>query len=155
MNNNKTLKHLANLTFHLVASYQEKFSQLADKRGLSHSEFKCLRLFGTDKHLNNKKIAKRMNLSASRSTRIIDGLVSKGYMTRKYDRMDWRSLDLNLSRKGKLFINKLNMSFYDMNYQILKETKISQHKPLIKLIEKLNSATEIWMNKSVKNLKHK
>jgi DNA-binding MarR family transcriptional regulator len=155
MKNNKTVKQLASLTFQLVASYQEKFGQLADERGLSHSEFKCLRLFGTDKHLNNKQIAKRMDLSASRSTRIIDGLVNKGYMTRKFDRNDWRSLDLNLTRKGKSFVKKINVSFYDIHFQILKEIKSSQHNRLIKMIGNLNSASEKWLNKPTKGLKRK
>ena len=153
--NNKTIKHLASLTFNLVASYQERFSQLADERDLTHSELKCLRLFGSDKHLNNKKIAKRMNLSASRSTRIIDGLEKKGYMTRQFDKKDFRSLDLNLSRKGKLFMQRLNKSFMDAHYKILKDIKTSHHKPLIGLIENLNSASEKWLSKPAKPFKRK
>ena len=141
---NKTAKYLAGLTLHLVASYQEKYNRLADDMGLTQAEFKCLRLFGSDKRLNNKKIAKRMNLSASRLTRIIDGLEEKGYMTRGNDRKDWRSVSLRLTRKGKLFINRLDKHNVEIHHKILKSIKISQYKPLILAMENLNSATEKW-----------
>jgi DNA-binding MarR family transcriptional regulator len=150
MNKNKIIKPLANLIFQLVASYQEKNTRLANKIGLSEAEFKCLRLFGSDKRLNNTKIAKRMNLSASRSTRIIDGLVEKGYMFRELDGKDLRALSLTLSRKGKLFIRNLDKSYVDINYKILKKIKISKRKPLMIAMEKLNSASEKWLHKPTK-----
>lgn len=139
---NKTAKYLAGLTLHLVASYQEKYTRLADERGLTHVEFKCLRLFGSDKRLSNKNIAKRMNLSASRLTRIIDGLEEKGYTTRENNQNDWRSVSLTLTRKGKSFINKLDKHNLEIHYKILKNIKVSQYKPLILAMENLNSATE-------------
>jgi DNA-binding MarR family transcriptional regulator len=78
MSTTQTAERLANLTFNLLARCQAKEEWLATQRGLFQAEFKCLRLFGSDKSLNCKKIANRMNLSQSRLTRIIDGLVKKG-----------------------------------------------------------------------------
>jgi DNA-binding MarR family transcriptional regulator len=141
---NKTAKYLAGLTLHLVASYQEKYNRLADDRGLTQAEFKCLRLFGSDKRLGNNKIAKRMNLSPSRLTRIIDGLEAKGYMTRGDNRNDWRSVSITLTRKGKLFISRLDKHNVEIHHKILKSIKVSQYKPLILAMENLNSAIEKW-----------
>jgi len=85
MDTNSTASRLANLTFSLLANCQEKEEHLAELHGLTQSEFRCLRLFGTDESLNNKTIAERMNLSPSRLTRIIDGLVKKKYIRREID----------------------------------------------------------------------
>ena len=148
MSKNKTAKLLANITFHLLARYQEHNTRLANERGLTESEFRCLRMFGSDNGLSNKKIAARMNLSESRLTRIIDGLVEKGYMTRESDRNDWRRLNLTLSRKGKSFANKLVKLNDEIHLKILSDIKISQHKPLISLMENLYSATEKWLLRS-------
>lgn len=148
MSKNKTAKHLASITFRLLARYQEYNTRLANKGGLTESEFKCLRLFGSDKGLSNQKIAARMNLSESRLTRIIDGLVEKGYMTRESDRKDWRCLNITLSRKGKLFVHKLDKLNDDIHYKILNDIKISQHKSLIINMENLYSATEKWLKKN-------
>ena len=68
---------LADLTFSLLTTCQEKESRLAEQYGLTQAEFRCLRSFGTEENLNNKSIAERMNLSPSRLTRIIDRLVKK------------------------------------------------------------------------------
>lgn len=148
MSKNKTAKQLATITFHLLARYQEHNTRLALERGLTESEFRCLRLIGFDKGLSNQKIAARMNLSESRLTRIIDGLVEKGYITRGSDRNDWRRLNLTLSRKGKLFAHKLEKLNDDIHLKILNDIKISEHKPLISVLENLYSATEKWLKKS-------
>ncbi len=84
METNSTASRLANLTFSLLANCQEKEVHLAELHGLTQAEFRCLRLFGTDESLNNKTIAERMNLSPSRLTRIIDGLVKKRVYPQKH-----------------------------------------------------------------------
>jgi DNA-binding MarR family transcriptional regulator len=77
MNTYQTAASLTNLTFNLLAKCQTKEERLAKQRGLFQAEFKCLRLFGSDKSLTCKEIGKRMNLSRSRITRVVDGLVKK------------------------------------------------------------------------------
>jgi DNA-binding MarR family transcriptional regulator len=147
MNKNKTAKLLANITFHLLARYEEHNTRLANERGLTESEFKCFRLFGSDKGLSNQKIAARMNLSESRLTRIIDGLVAKGYMMRRFDQKDSRRLNITLSRKGKSLAHKLDKLNDDVHIKILNDIKISEHKALIGVMENLYSATEKWLKK--------
>ena len=88
METNQTAERLANLTFSLLANCQEKEVRLAEIHHLTQAEFRCLRLFGTDESVNNKQIAERMNLSPSRLTRIIDGLVEKQYINREIDPND-------------------------------------------------------------------
>ena len=83
MSTNQTAVRLADLTFSLLQRCQEKEAWLAEVHGLFQAELKCLRLFGSDESLNNREIAKRMKLSPSRLTRIIDGLEKKGYMKRE------------------------------------------------------------------------
>ncbi len=115
--------------------------------GLFPAEFKCLRLFGADESLNNTQIAKRMKLSPSRLTRIIDGLVTKGYMKREIDQSDRRNMIVILSRRGKILTNKLNKAFVDIHYDILQDIDASQHESLITAMEHLHLAIEKWLQK--------
>ncbi len=108
MSTNKTAERLADLTFTLLKRCQEKETWLAKEHGLFQAEFKCLRLFGFDESLNNTQISKRMKLSPSRLTRIIDGLEKKGYMQREIAQKDRRNMRIFLSRRGKILTNKLN-----------------------------------------------
>jgi DNA-binding MarR family transcriptional regulator len=147
MNTNQTAEHLANLTFSLLAGCQEKEAWLAEQHGLFQAEFKCLRQFGSNESLNNTQISKRMNLSPSRLTRIIDGLVQKGYMQREIDANDRRNMIVTLSRRGKIFTNKLNKAFIEVHDEILKDIDTTQHEPLIIAMEHLLSAIEKWLQK--------
>ena len=147
MSKNQTAEHLANLTFSLLAGCQEKEAWLAEQHGLFQAEFKCLRQFGSNESLNNTQISKRMNLSPSRLTRIIDGLVQKGYMQRKIDPNDRRNMIVTLSRRGKIFTNKLNRAFIEVHDEILQDIEATQHEPLIIAMEHLLSAIEKWLQK--------
>ena len=144
MSTHRTAECLANLTFNLLARCQAKENWLAEQRGLFQAEFKCLRLFGSDKSLNCKEIAKRMNLSQSRLTRIIDGLVNKGYMNREIDQSDRRNMRVSLSRRGKILTNRLDKEFIDMHCEILQTIDASKHESLINSMEHLLTATEKW-----------
>ncbi len=144
MNKKDLAKYLASLTVRLVAGYQENYSRLAMQRGLTESEFRCLRFIGLEKGLSNKKIAERMSLSQSRLTRIIDGLCEKGYMTRESNPKDFRSLNLTLSRKAKSFAKKLDQNNIDLHSKILNSISVPQQKALFAAMDKLYSETQKW-----------
>ena len=142
MNDINAAKFLASLTFNLVTSIQGKHTRLANKLGLTEVELRCLISLGNDKGLSNTKIADRMQLSPSRLTRIIDGLESKRFLTKRNNRKDRRSLSLSLSRKGSLAMHKLEKQYFDIHSEILREIKSSQRKPLILTMENLNAAAK-------------
>jgi DNA-binding MarR family transcriptional regulator len=147
MSTNQTAKSLADLTFNLLPICHQKEARLAEERGLYQAEFKCLRLFGSDENLNNKEIAKRMNLSPSRLTRIIDGLVQKGYMHREIDQTDRRNMRVFLSKRGKTLTHNLAKAFVDIHSEILQDIAAPQHKSLIVAMDNLNRAIEKWLQK--------
>ncbi|MEE9449106.1 MAG: MarR family transcriptional regulator [Ignavibacteriaceae bacterium] len=147
MSTNSTAERLAILTFNLLANCQEKEIRLAEVHNLTQSEFRCLRLFGKNENLNNKHIAERMNLSPSRLTRIIDGLVKKAYINREIDPNDRRNMRVNLSRRGKQLVQQLNKAYVDIHNEILEDIDASQHEPIITSMDHLLSALEKWLKK--------
>ena len=147
MNTHQSAELLANLTFNMIPKCQAKEDWLAEQHGLFQAELKCLRLFGSEKSLNNKETAKRMNLSQSRLTIIIDGLVQKGYLNREIDQTDRRNIKVTLSRRGKIFTNKLDKAFMEIHTEILQDMNISQQKDLITTMQHLLAASEKWLQK--------
>jgi DNA-binding MarR family transcriptional regulator len=143
----KNAELLGNLIFEILPICKKKETELADEHGLFQAEFKCLRLFEVDGNMNNKEIAKRMRLSPSRLTRVMDGLVKKGYMKRKIDNSDRRNMKLSLSRRGKNLTNKLNKALVDIHSEILQDIDVSQHESLITNMEHLHLAVEKWLQK--------
>ena len=144
---NENASKLADLTFKLLANCQEKEARLAENYGLTQSEFRCLRLFNRDDILNNKQVAERMNLSPSRLTRIIDGLVAKDYILRQIEPSDRRNMKVELSKRGKVIVKKLNDAYVKIHEEILEDINRSQHKPLINAMENLLVALQKWIAK--------
>ena len=144
---NENASKLADLTFKLLANCQEKEARLAENYGLTQSEFRCLRLFNKNDVLNNKQVAERMNLSPSRLTRIIDGLVAKGYIIRQIEPSDRRNMKVELSKRGKVIVQKLNDAYVNIHKEILEDIDRNQHKPLINAMENLLVALQKWIAK--------
>jgi DNA-binding MarR family transcriptional regulator len=144
----KNANKLADLTFSLLASCQEKENRLAEQHGLTQAEFRCLRLFSANENVNNKQIAERMGLSPSRLTRIIDGLVNKGYINREIDNSDRRNMRVYLSGKGVEIVELLNKAYVNIHQEILEDIDESQHQPLITAMTNLLSALERWISKT-------
>jgi DNA-binding MarR family transcriptional regulator len=143
----KDAGRLANLTFTLLATCQQKENLIAEQYGLTQAEFRCLKLFDKKEVINNKTIAKRMGLSASRLTRIIDGLVAKGYTEREINLTDRRNMDVQLSKKGKQLVQKLDHTYINIHKELLGDIENSQHKPLISAMTSLLNAMEKWLAK--------
>lgn len=145
---NNTAEKLANLTFSLLANCQEKEIRLAEAHKLTQAEFRCLRLFGAEESVNNKQIAERMNLSPSRLTRIIDGLVQKEYVLREIDPSDRRNMRVFLSKRGMALVQQLNNAYLNIHREILQDIDEAQHRPLITAMTHLLSALEKWIAKT-------
>jgi DNA-binding MarR family transcriptional regulator len=138
---------LAELTFKLLAGCHEKEEKLAKVYGLTQAEFRCLRQIHENENINNKEIAERMNLSASRLTRIIDGLVQKEYVIREIEPNDRRNMRVFLSAKGTHLVQNLNLAYIHIHEEILKNIDMDQHQPLIVAMKQLLSALEKWIAK--------
>lgn len=145
---NSTAEKLASLTFSLLANCQEKEIRLAEAHKLTQAEFRCLRLFGAEESVNNKQIAERMNLSPSRLTRIIDGLVQKEYVLREIDPSDRRNMRVFLSKRGMALVQQLNNAYLNIHKEILQDIDETQHRPLITAMTHLLSALEKWIAKT-------
>lgn len=139
---------LAELTFNLLEDCHQKEMRMAVRYGLTASEFRCLRLLNVGEAINNKDLAKRLNLSPSRLTRILNGLVEKGYTSREIEVDDRRNMRVSLSPKGVRMVSNLNEAYVKIHEEILENIEISSHQNLITGMTELLSALRKWMNKS-------
>jgi DNA-binding MarR family transcriptional regulator len=152
VNKNKSAKILADLTSRLSISYQLKNFRIAEKYGLLTTELRCLDLMGFDKGLSNRGLSKRMNLSESRVTRVVEGLVNKGYINRKRNLKSHRFVSLSLTDKGKRFNTKMMHINSEALKVILQDLNKTERKLLLKEIKTLKLASDQWVKKPFKNL---
>jgi DNA-binding MarR family transcriptional regulator len=136
-------ERLAELTLGLVGCCQSKQEQIAERAHLSLSEFRCLRAFRRDTEMSVKDIAHRMNLTSSRLTRIIDGLVKKRYVTRHIDLDDRRVIDVRLTRQGEIIASKVTNDCMHVYTQVLGLLQQQDHDRIINAVGELSVTMNI------------
>jgi len=67
---------------------------------LSITEYRGIMAFEDEQEMTCREMAKVMELSPSRSSRVINNLVQKGYFIRRTSSRDRRSVVVTLSKKG-------------------------------------------------------
>lgn len=77
---------------------------LGHQNHITHSQWFVLSMIQHFKKRSIKDIAEAMDMSSSAATQLVDGLVQSGYVIRQEDPKDRRSVQLELSSKGKKHI---------------------------------------------------
>jgi DNA-binding MarR family transcriptional regulator len=93
-------KKLVDLIIELKKDCMEDEEQIRTLCNVSLSEYKAVMEIKTAERITCNVLSKKMGLSPSRGSRIIDGLVRKGYLLRVTNPEDRRSFVLSLSSKG-------------------------------------------------------
>ena len=143
--NESLAEKMADLTYKLLENCQEKQEYIAQQMNISVSEFKCLRSFRSDPVLSVKEIAQRMNLTSSRLTRIIDGLVLKELVTRDINTSDRRLMDVALTAKGKEISFRLDKDYTHLHQEILANIEKPSRQAVITALENLSRAMSAWV----------
>lgn len=77
-----------------------KIEDLSAEAGLSPREMAGLESLESDERVSGNELSRRMDLSPSRGSRIIEGLIRKGFLIRAVDPDDRRAVLLSLSAIG-------------------------------------------------------
>jgi DNA-binding MarR family transcriptional regulator len=83
-------------------------SKISSSCHIGIAELNGINALGNNENITCTELSKRMDLSLSRGSRIIDNLVKKGYLLRKIKDHDRRFTLLYLTEKGKELKNNIN-----------------------------------------------
>jgi len=97
---NEMEKNLMDLIIELKKGCMENEEQIRTLCNISLAEYKAVMEIDTTERIICNVLSKKMGLSPSRGSRIIDGLVRKKYLIRMTNSEDRRSFVLSLSPKG-------------------------------------------------------
>jgi len=136
---------MANLTFSLLEQCQVKQERIASTLGLTVSEFKLLRELRQDSGIAAGELAKRVDLSSSRLTRILDGMVKKGIVTREAAEDDRRVVEISLTQAGRRIQGRLDEKFVQTHQDILDLLPPEGGESVILALEKLAEAMQEWV----------
>jgi DNA-binding MarR family transcriptional regulator len=97
---NEMEKNLVDLIIELKKGCMEDEKQIRTLCNISLAEYQGIMKINITERITCNILSKKMGLSNSRGSRIIDGLVRKGYLLRVTNPEDRRSFVLSLSSKG-------------------------------------------------------
>jgi len=140
-------ERMADLTFELLEHCQVKREKMAEMLHLTVAEFKLIRGFRGSETLSVNELAKRVELSSSRLTRIIDGLVAKGLVRREIGLRDRRVMEISLTPKGKKIEAELEEMYVKTHLDILSLLPPGADDSVILAMEKLRDAMKEWVKK--------
>jgi DNA-binding MarR family transcriptional regulator len=144
----KTAAELAELTFQLLADCQHKEEKIAEQLKITVSEFRCVRAFRGEKHLQAKHLVERIQLSGSRLTRILESLEKHGYVTRTIDPKDRRSITVTLTKKGVALSVTLEERYLQIHEEILDGIPSEMHGVLINGLHNMLTSLQGWLRAS-------
>ncbi len=123
---------------------QFKIMQEGSKDRITHSQWFVLCFIDQYKNLGIKEISKMLCITSSAATQLVDGLVESGYVERKTNSDDRRSLQLALSSKGKkniVMMKKQHIKTMEAVFSALSDKELETYNTLHKKI--LNEVIKI------------
>ncbi len=105
---NEHQKAMVNLFF-TYSWVMEKAKAFFEKEGLTPQQFNILRILrGSDHPLSTQQLRERMLDKMSDSSRIVDRLIVKELVQKKVCITDKRLVDITISEKGRLLLQRLD-----------------------------------------------
>lgn len=121
---------------------QERMQYQSERFELPDAELRCLMLFGDERYLTPKGIALKMNVVKSRVSKIVDGLIRKGFVQRIKDPEDSRIRLLSLTTDGQKKLNDIRVFQSEIHEHVLSQISPEQRQRLLMNLDLLKSSME-------------
>lgn len=145
---NTPAEKLAEMTTKLMENCLRKEEIRIKEFRLTQAEYRCIKLIHKNESINSKIISERMGLSASRLTRIIGGLVNKGYINRQEEPNDRRNLRLSLTDKALNFLSFMHAEYIKIHADVIGKLSSGEQTTVIVTVQQLVGQIENWLHSS-------
>jgi DNA-binding MarR family transcriptional regulator len=143
---NTSAAEVANLTFKLLASCQEKEERIARQFSLTVNEFRVLRAFRSSRSLQVKDLIDDIGLEASSFSKIAGGLEKKGVLVRSIEPLDRRGVRVSLTARGAALSRRLESRYVEIHEAMLKDIPVELHAALIRGLEQMFQSLDRWLH---------
>lgn len=126
----------------MVQCCKERSQFQAERFGLPEAELRCLMLFGEERYLTPKNMARRMNVAKSRISKIAAGLVKRGLVRRSADPEDSRVALLSLSPEGQRILDQVTAYTRDISRAILDAVPAERRAAILDSLGALRTSME-------------
>ena len=138
---------IQNLITEVIECCEDRKLYESTKFGLPHAELKCLMLFKGEHYLTPKVMAQKLDVAKSRVTKLVKGLISKGFIDQVDHPADARISLLRISPEGQELSDRIESFQKEIHRQVLLQMDASERKRILSHMESLRSAMEAVKNK--------
>ena len=131
-------KRVVDFIFELKSSCSEKEFNIREKLNLSPAEFRGLLAMIPKTVTPCSTLSKKMGLSISRGSRVVEKLLKNGYLKEEKKGEDRRVLNVQLAAKGIKTREKISEMLNDCEQSILKKMSKSELETLVSSLIKIN-----------------
>ncbi len=133
---------LKDLIAEMIGCCEDRKLYETKRFGLPYAELKCLMLFNGERYLTVKGIAQKLDVAKSRVTKLVDGLLRKGFLERISDPKDARVKLISVSPDGEQISGRIEAFHREIHREILIQMDDDQRKRMLSYLETLRSAME-------------
>ena len=142
---NGRVARLADLIFTLRQKCAIKDLYVLKRSGVSSSEYNCLMQFFGLSEIGMKELIERLGITPGGVTRIITGLEEKGFVERRIDPEDRRSINVILTDKGKGIVEDIRNASLELHAEIIEGIELESRESVIEAMQKLIKAINSWI----------
>jgi len=145
----KTLQQQAEKLDRLTKDLLRKF-QMRDRNeitccGVSVSQCYTLDLLDEHGEMSMVQLARKMFLDKSTMTRVVDGLIERELVVRRFDENDRRLIYITLTAAGRKLLGGIRAQQLDSQRQILERIPASERQKLLDGLEIFSHAVQDWL----------
>jgi len=129
---------LLSAIFNVGRLVREKVNSSGCLNDFTYSEFEVLKFIQNKKDITMKSISDHLHIKPPSVTPVIDSLIKKGILSRIQSARDRRVIYINLTAKGKKFLQKKYKNIHKIIGEIFGKLNEKDKRKLIKLFEKIH-----------------
>ncbi|MBM3701075.1 MAG: MarR family transcriptional regulator [Actinobacteria bacterium] len=133
----KIIEEIISKIYSLRQRIMSELQLLFKEMGITHTQMMVLRIIQDNENMNLKDLAGVLGTTSSATTQIVNGLVKKGYLTRKRNTSDRRILNLALTENAKLGLSSVRDKSFSQLYFIFDVLNDEELENYCKLSEKI------------------
>lgn len=112
------------------------------KFGLPYTEIRCLLLFQGESYLTVNEIAYRLDVAKSRGTKLVRGLLERGFVERIEDPRDNRVRQISPTEEGRNKIREVEAFHRKIHKEILSQFDARNRSRLLTTLDSLHNCME-------------
>ncbi len=131
-------KSVVEMIFELKLACLSKEESIRERLGLSPAEYRGILSLQPGKAVSCMKLSNAMGLSKSRGSRVVDKLITNGYLKEARKEFDKRVFNVKLTSSGEKVLKEISLVMKECESAILKDVPKNELKAFTQTLRKIS-----------------